>query len=417
MPGQPWSNEIELLLACARPQMREQDRVRAQAAAVADGVDWPTLVRLSDVHGLLPLLQRHLRDGVVEAPAEIRAAIHARANEIARRNLQLTAELVGILRDCAVAGIDVVPLKGPVLAEMAYGSLTLRRFGDLDLLVRSSDLPAMSALLMKRGYVVDPLPTAAEAFTLENGYHIGAVRAGAASARVELHYTLVTKRGRRMWTLDAMVDRLHARTFLNQPVRVLPLADEIIFLCEHGATHAWTRLEWIASVAELMNRAAVDWDQLGRQTVSGRARFRVIAAIDLAARLLDVHISHPLGPPPTRVRHANRAVEYRLGAEPARTITLLWESFRYQTLTDAGLAPALHRAWMTFAAPTPYDLDALPVRLRATPLKYTARPLGLLKRWYTRDRARLAARQQNMSYGYTESGRSRWRSVVRKQKG
>jgi len=391
VPDVGWSNEIELMLACARPQLRDQDRLRAQHA-LSRGIDWPRLVRLAQAHGLLPLLTRHFEDGVGDPPPDIRAALHAHTLSTARRNLQLSSELLAIIAECARAGIDIVPLKGPVLAESVYGTVALRRIQDIDVLVRRDDLGAVSSLLTARGYVVDPLPPDGETFALDNANTIAAKQPGQ-RIHVEVHYSLVLNRGREARTLDSLAPRLLSRMFEGTRVWVLSNEDNIVYLCEHGAGHAWTRLEWICGAAELIRRPSVNWPRLRAQAFKDGATARVQAAVDLAATLLDEALPNPIGPIPARVTLANAAVTRRLIGEPGRLLAKPWESYRYQSLTDAGLSAALHRTWMTFAITTPHDLETLPEGLRATPLKYLARPVGLLTRWASGQRARQIARQ------------------------
>src|SRR4029077_3292045 len=67
-------------------------------------------------------------------------------------NRHLTAELVRLMGLLETAGIPAVTFKGPVLAAMAYGSIELRQFSDLDILVRQTDLPRIAEILTAEGY-------------------------------------------------------------------------------------------------------------------------------------------------------------------------------------------------------------------------------------------------------------------------
>jgi len=81
----------------------------------------------------------------------------------------------------------VIPFKGPVLSDMAYGACTMREFGDLDLFVKTNDYMRAKDILEKRGFVC---PQA------ENKEHqIGQIHLFNAEDRVsiDLHYRLVPK--------------------------------------------------------------------------------------------------------------------------------------------------------------------------------------------------------------------------------
>ena len=69
-------------------------------------------------------------------------------------NLVLAEELRAILTRCRDRGLACVPLRGLALAEQLHGPGALRPTGDIDLLLRRSDLPAMTELLTGLGYAV-----------------------------------------------------------------------------------------------------------------------------------------------------------------------------------------------------------------------------------------------------------------------
>jgi len=68
-------------------------------------------------------------------------------------NRHLTAELVRLMGLLKAAGVPAVTFKGPVLAAMAYGSIELRQFSDLDILVRQTDLPRVAEILTAERYL------------------------------------------------------------------------------------------------------------------------------------------------------------------------------------------------------------------------------------------------------------------------
>ncbi|RXM21985.1 hypothetical protein EO238_26195, partial [Citrobacter sp. AAK_AS5] len=59
-------------------------------------------------------------------------------------------------------GIRLVPIKGPVLARLAYGDVALRQFEDLDLIVRRPDLVCAVDLLERDGFGLRELSNAVD---------------------------------------------------------------------------------------------------------------------------------------------------------------------------------------------------------------------------------------------------------------
>jgi hypothetical protein len=348
------------MLACARKDMRPHDVARA-ARAIEAGVDWARAAEYAHAHGLLPLLARHA--AAVGAPAAAAASLHARAAAMARRRLRQTGELLGILKACADAGIPAVPLKGPVLADRVYGDIGLRYFKDLDILFRRTDLPIASAILTARGYQVESIAESGR-FSQYNAHDLAAF---SPDFHVELHYSLMTPRGRQAWSFEDLEPLLEPRSFLGRVVPGLPAALEVEYLCEHGGAHAWSRIEWLAIVDAL--------DPRGPDAAPARVR----ATRALADRLLrGAPIDHQLD---TRVRRANQIVIDRLAQDPARARPLPRESYRYQRLTETRRIPRLHLDVMTFLYPAPYDFEDLPGWVAASPVRFLARPLALATRW------------------------------------
>jgi hypothetical protein len=71
---------------------------------------------------------------------------------LAARTMVLRTELATVLRVCHDRSLACAPLRGLALAEQLYGANALRPTGDIDLLVRRQDLPAIAGLLAELDY-------------------------------------------------------------------------------------------------------------------------------------------------------------------------------------------------------------------------------------------------------------------------
>ena len=254
------SAELSLLRDCARPRI-EPDRARHLAGLCGDGLDWPRATRLAHRHGLTPLLYRHLSTVCPErVPPATLDDLRTRCEVNAVRNRFLAARLRGVVDVLAAAGISAIAFKGPTLALELYGDLSLRHFGDLDVLVRREDLPACKERLIAHGYrPMRELTAAAEARYVDTEYEYGLV-GDRGRVRVELHWNVLPRAF--SFRLDA--DRLWraARATTVDGTRVLVPAPEdlMLILAVHGAKHLWERLAWIADLGELVRaHPRLDW--------------------------------------------------------------------------------------------------------------------------------------------------------------
>lgn len=218
--------------------------------------DWDEVVHLSVRHGLRPLLYRYLQAGqAVPEPVKSRLARHYQAN--ARHNLFLTRALVELMAHFGEKGIEAVPFKGPVLAQEAYGSLLLREFKDLDVVVREQDaLRAMDAL-RAAGYVLNR----GEQDT-RRGYHRCFFNP-CTGVEVELHWGFTQEFLRVDLDLEEFWLRTRTLMVAGRPLRAFSLEDTLLLLCIHGGKHLWLGLGWICDVAGLLvGRSDIAWEPL-----------------------------------------------------------------------------------------------------------------------------------------------------------
>jgi hypothetical protein len=162
--------ELDLILACCGEDPRGGLSVRIRQI-LQHRLDWERLLKLAEHHGLVPLLYRRLSTAMDAAQSAWLEPLRQQDKTNAHRTLCLTLELLNIHRHLAARGLEALPYKGPVLAEILYGNVALREFSDLDLLTRSRDLPAVKSALAELEY--EPglhLSPAAERAYLRSGY-------------------------------------------------------------------------------------------------------------------------------------------------------------------------------------------------------------------------------------------------------
>jgi hypothetical protein len=291
--------EVELLLACARVTIAAPTRQRV-IELLRGELDWAYVVALAQRHGLRPLLFRHL-DAIAPAaaPGPIFARLWAWHERTATRNAVMAQELLRILQLFADHGIPALPYKGPALAASLYGSLALREFSDLDILLRPEDVRGAKNLLLARGYRPEfDLQPAAEAAMLRSGaqYHFALVHAGN-GLMVELHWAT---------DLDFPVEAAAAQPWwevapsaeLEQGrVRAFTPDELVLILCLHGSKHYWSSLGWLVDVAQLIDRHPdIDWEWIVSTATTLACERRLGLGLKLAADLLDVSL-------PERMRH------------------------------------------------------------------------------------------------------------------
>jgi hypothetical protein len=127
------------------------------------------------------------------------------------------------------AGLSVISLKGPFLAERLYGDFSLRKCYDLDLLVRECDRRRAEQVLSGLGFSPDGRG---------DDYHRPFNRK---SIRVELHHNIENPR-RFPFDVEGAWSRAVPSSFQGTPVLLLAPGDELLYLCVHAVHHRYDRI-------------------------------------------------------------------------------------------------------------------------------------------------------------------------------
>jgi hypothetical protein len=271
------TNEFDLLCALAGVELASE-RIERIANWDLSGLDWSELLRLAEQHGVLPLAARNLIKHAHGVPPEVEGSLRSAYEANLRRNLWFSAELARILQHFERRQVRALPYKGPVLAQSAYGDLGLRSFSDLDFLIVPADFERAKQALAEIGYRPSTDITApVERFFLRTGYE-RSFDSAAGKNLIELQWALLPH----FYGVDAHVEDLLARAKRTVvggcEVPCLSLEDAVLVLCLHAAKHLWTRLIWLADIAETL-RSQSQTQAIDYALVFARARGLGIARI------------------------------------------------------------------------------------------------------------------------------------------
>lgn len=286
--------EAEMLLCCARTQMdtARSERIRQ---LLQQEIDWSYLLQLALQHRVMPLLSWQLNaicpEAVPKATLEqLRGYFHANA----QRNLFLLGELFRLLNLFQVHTIRAIPFKGPVLAVLTYGNLSLRQFGDLDFLVHKQDIRRATRLLVAQGYhTANQLDGDHEEGSPLSKYHVFVRDDG--RVKVDLQWQISGKFFSFQLSAERLWERLEPISLAATTVLNLPPEDLLLLLCMHGCKHLWERLRWICDVAEFIRvHQEIDWERVMDQAGSMGSERMLRLGLFLAHDLLGATLSDPV---------------------------------------------------------------------------------------------------------------------------
>lgn len=383
-----------MICACVTREVADGDR-QPIVRDPQDPPDEARLLELVDRHRVAPLFLRGLAavDGS-RVPERLREAVRARARVNSARALRQTAELLTLVEALDRAGIPALPMKGVALAAQVYGDLSLRLVGDIDLLVGASRVPDAERILMERGYARSgprqPLtPRQIQAFMRERKhFHYVHPESG---MHVELHWRCVNNPRLFPIGTDELLARARPAQAGGVSLPAMAPDDLMLFLCVHGANHAWFRLLWLFDVHQLLTNEVLGPDL---DAVRNRARDLGLERVLLQACILTNELLHTRVPPAILdearadpavmelVEVARRAlVEHEKRWWVAAPLPDLWRQTSYRLKLRPKLAYKLRGLKTLMFNADDWQAVALPDR--AFPLYFLLRPLLAIKRRLT----------------------------------
>jgi hypothetical protein len=367
----PRKSAAELLLCYARTKTGD--------------VDWEYLFQLAQRHSIVPLvyvqLEKHASDLV---PQQFLNKLKKHYFENSARNTLLTAELCRLINSLRDEGIEAIPYKGPVLGLFAYGDIGLRRFVDLDVIVKKSDVLKARDVLLTSGYTPTKSLSLGQQEILLRTQHNMQFSRDNHRMIIELHWDVAphlfasTVNGERLWQ-DLITINLN-----GTPVKTFSAEDLLFSLCVHGSRHLWERLGWICDIAELIKRQPLDWTALLERSAVADTERMFLLGVHLAHRLLDA-------PVPAEVKQRCDA-DQRLSSLADTIVEHLFNGATHVPATSREIfkynigvrktVGARARYVLYMLRPTDGDLGAHSLPQSLSFAYYLSRPFRLLKRGF-----------------------------------
>lgn len=224
--------------------------------------DWSSLLDISYVHGVLPLVYKTLKKQE-NFPSEALSMFKMQNMQIAQTNMQMSAELVRIVKILDENDIKYMAIKGPVLSQIIHGNTIERQYADLDILVDKKDLYKAGELLLENSYTSDKnikflknktLLSVAKDFLFTSNHN---------NIELELHWKLFLDRQVKESGIDMFSSDYIASSINAYDIKTLKLEHFLLYLCLHGSKHLWERIEWVVDIDRLIKEnATINWDEI-----------------------------------------------------------------------------------------------------------------------------------------------------------
>ena len=278
--------------------------LRSESWAAADASE---MLALATAQKVAPLLAANWLSPAVstQVPAEVITSCQEVRRRTTQRVLLQLAELRRVTEALTAAGIRTLTFKGPLLAQQAYGDVTLRSCFDLDLFLAETQVLAAKRVLLGLGYQPE--------FTFHPHEEADLLR-------TECEYTFIhAHNGVRLdvqWRPRARFFSfpVPAQALWKRAVRVelnglaletFALEDLVLYLVAHGAKHTWHRLEQVSALAGLLQRnPALDWPGVEAAARAAGAERMLFVAVHLVTQYFSAPVPAALAQRAARDREA-----------------------------------------------------------------------------------------------------------------
>jgi hypothetical protein len=305
---------FEFIRSCVSHEPTDVRRSRAESFLDA-GVDWELVRREAIRHRVVTSLYRHL-DILLggKVPSFVKEDIKQQQRAVRIHNTFLVEELGAVVRRFEKEGLPVLAIKGPVLAQEAYGDVACRQYVDLDMVIPPDRFLEAERVLKDLGYACKPDRAHLSEWQKKMEIRLSGqwpLKRGNGTFSIDLHTRVLPSGYTSSPEFDSFWDR--SRTIrLNDSVsvRALSAEDMVLTLCHQGIKDQWRVLRHVCDIGEFVrSETDLDWEDAVHLAKQNGATSVLKLGLFMAETVLDTDL-------PLAVRRwvANDASTQKIGA-------------------------------------------------------------------------------------------------------
>jgi len=288
MMQKEFSDEIKLILACAKPELDPEIH-----SLIKHSLDWKFIFKQAAYHRIMHLIYCGLnkiddKEGLL--PLNVFSRLKEYYNMSLAKNLLFSKELHFILNALDDAGIDAIPIKGIVLAEILYSNIALREIKDVDILIKAEDVSATEKALSQAGYHMH-LEGYPEEYYRQYHCHMPYLRSDehGRGFRCEVHWALSFPRPN-VISLPNIWKNRRIETINNMEMSCLSYEDIFFSLVLHlRRYYVPLSLKYICDISRLVElyKDKINWDYIITESRNNRIVSTSYYALYFAKEMLD----------------------------------------------------------------------------------------------------------------------------------
>ena len=269
------NDELLFLIACCQTDPSDDD-INFILTYLSQLNSYQSLISAATQHGIVPLVYKTIKELSQNTSDSSYHTEYLTLDtflselkpfylSIAQNNMLMSGELIKIMHLLKEHDIESLAFKGPTLAQMAYGDITLREYADLDILVKKEDIYKVDTLFKEHNYERSiKLTTRQEKLWIKLKHDLGLYNPKN-NILFEIHWSLMDEDYPIQMDTSAFWLNPKAIYINQQEIKTFSTEDLLLYLCIHGSTHLWERIEWIKDIDMIIQTQPLDWDHILRK--------------------------------------------------------------------------------------------------------------------------------------------------------
>ncbi len=285
--------DIYFLLKCCKPNLNNNDINSIFHSLYQKEESYDRFIKLAYKHGIVPLIYKNTKNlhqsSLILTKFIDKLKPHYQT--IAQRNMLMSAELIYITKFLKTNHIESLACKGPALSQMAYGDITLRQYGDIDILIRKKDRHKMMLILEEKGYIPEIQLKENSKEIFFNTVNVIAFYKKSTGTRIEIHWELLSKNYAMDWKEEILWKNTKFIQINNSKIQVLTMENHLLYICVHSAKHLYERIEWICDIDRLIqSNQNINWQYILKEARRMGITRMLYLGLTLCKELFDLTI-------------------------------------------------------------------------------------------------------------------------------
>ncbi len=261
------SNEVKLLASYINVENEKQNN-NYKLSLLSKKLNWQKVLTLARQNGIVTLFYYNLKKTGREdlIPTKIRQEFEKSYFGISLQNICYFGELKKILLLLSSSGIEVVILKGMMLAHKVYANAALRPMADIDVLVKKQDVDQVENLLLGAGYMIGTGLN--PRWYREHHHHLAPFHNPRSGICLEVHYDLLSPRKGIHLEINKVWQRAETERIDGIDTKILCAEDMLTHLCLHLFVSTCVgRIKHLVDIAQLLGyvKEDIDWDMIEKE--------------------------------------------------------------------------------------------------------------------------------------------------------